>query len=124
MPKIKSPFCSISAQGTLGGVLTSFTHFGRSYIISKLRRKSNRQGAQAGFGRFYFGSCFFGYSGKVSLTTKQQTQGARRLVFSASLKAYNLLTPLEKTNLEIEAKNMQMTGLNLYLSRFIFATGI
>ena len=118
MAKIKQPFMSVSARGTLGGVLTAFQHQARSYMLSKNQRRGLFVSPLAGFGRIYFGSSFFGFLGRYSKNTKSQKQGAQRAIFQNAWKAYALLSPTEKNVLKNEAKNLKMTGPNLFMSRY------
>ena len=118
MSQVKSPLFSIKAKGTLGNILTSFEHSGRSYMLIKHKRRGLFVGKISGFGRIYFGGSFFGYQGLFSLKTKSQSQPAQRLVFQNAWLAYGLLTTEQKNLLSEEAKNLHMTGANLFMSRY------
>lgn len=119
MATLKAPLFSISAKGHFSNLLTYFSHTGRSYLMTKRNRRGLFVGGFAGFGRMPFGAYFFGYSGRIGSSRFSASQIAQRELFSATWDAYALLTPEEKEILRVNARSLNMTGANLFMSNFI-----
>lgn len=118
MSKITAPFLSLEATGTLGKVLTSYRNSGRPYMIFAKKRRVSVVQSLTGFGRIYFAGSYFGYQGKYNAKTKSQQQGMQRIIFSNAWKAWKLLTTIQKNEYIERAKNIHMTGPNLFMKEF------
>lgn len=119
MTVLKGPLFSISAKGHFSRDLTFYSHLGRSYTMIQRNRRGLFVGKIAGFGRMPFGTYLFGYSGRLNDLNNSQAQILQRSLFSACWLAYAQLTTPQKLELDIEAKVLQMSGANLFMSRYL-----
>lgn len=119
MPVIIGPLLSISAKGHFSDQMTFFRHSNRNYLMPKRSSRGLFVSKNAGFGRMPFGAYFFGYGGHINPKNLSIAQNERRALFSASWDAYARLSPEQKIELAEQAKFLNMTGANLFTSRFI-----
>ncbi len=105
MPTIKGPLFSRMAKGHFSDQMTFFR---RLFV-----------GQRAGFGRMPFGAYFFGYGGTINPFRGSMAQQERRALFSSCWHAWSLLTTEQKAEYSEEAKSLNMTGANLFMSQFI-----
>ena len=117
--QVTGPFQSILAEGHFGGILTGYTHTGRSYIIEKRKRRGLFVSHRAGYGVTEYGASFYGFAPVSFLARGSEIQGVQRENFKQSWSAYALLTTGEKAQYSKEARNLNMTGANLFMSRWL-----
>lgn len=119
MPKVTAPMLSESARGHLGGVLTAYRHTGRAYIIEKRKRRGLFFPHKAGYGCTEYGASFYGFSPGRYVSRGSERQDVQRESFAQVWVAYALLTTEQKALLSDEARTLQMTGANLFMSRWL-----
>lgn len=121
MPVLKGPLLSISAKGHYSKNMTFFSHFGRAYLMRGRRARGLFVSKNQGFGRMPFGAYFFGYGGRLNDKNLSVAQNERRALFSTAWNAYALLSPEQKETYSVNARSLNMTGANLFMSQFIKA---
>lgn len=119
MPVVKAPLFSITAKGHFSDQMTFFRHTNRNYLMPKRSIRGLFVSPKSGFGRAPFGSYFFGYSGRINNKNLSIAQNERRALFSTCWNAWALLTTEQKNVYRENARSLNMTGANLFMSEFI-----
>lgn len=119
MAKIQGAFMSIHAEGNFANLLTAFNHSGRAYMMARKGPRKNRKNPGTGFGLMFYGPSFYGFSGGLSLSSGSQFQDAHRYLFKQSFIAYDALTTEQKEELDVLARPLRITGLNLFTRLFV-----
>lgn len=119
MAKISAPLLSLSASGGISNFLSVERRSNKQYIYDKKRTRGFHNFITAGFGTLRFGVAIFGYSGKISAKTFSADQTSRWFIFSLGWIAYKSLTPTDKMILSNEARELRLTGPNLFMRRWM-----